>query len=173
MSLLNLPPELFSKIIHEVVKDDVHHAWPFREVCRDCAYEIKYNILAMQPKIVLWNARRIMRYNLGPYLFNRVKACKDVAPEFTATVAKMTEYITQELKLDKARAVETLSTLCDCLANSFMPGYSYIEKLLWGTPHQVDSTFARREGFGVSTALTADQKLVAAVSFAECATSKR
>ncbi|KAF2115899.1 hypothetical protein BDV96DRAFT_599444 [Lophiotrema nucula] len=61
MDLLDLPPEIFQHIIHELVKNiGIPETWSeYREVCRAFANEVKDDILLRQPRETYENAQAI------------------------------------------------------------------------------------------------------------------
>jgi hypothetical protein len=120
MELLDFPPEIFRRIIHNLVTEaGVLNSWKLRSVCRkmsmsafafaldtDCSgtfdQEISENILAVQPqeKFSAYRARRLLDHpeNMKHYLAYHVKNPRDVLPQLLAKIEKMVAYITKELQ---------------------------------------------------------------------------
>ncbi|KAL1600543.1 hypothetical protein SLS60_006929 [Paraconiothyrium brasiliense] len=80
MKLLDLPPEMFQRIVHVLVQQtEPQGAWKLRGVCRTFAAEIEYDIFAMQTQDAFASdpSRLFMRKHLWRYLFYRTKSILD------------------------------------------------------------------------------------------------
>ncbi|KAF2115900.1 ankyrin repeat-containing domain protein [Lophiotrema nucula] len=89
MELLDFPPEMFQRIVHEFVSEvGVDKAWKLREVCKTFAGEIRHDIVANQPLTAF--QRRPSSYRstenklatcvAGDILLHRTKKLLDVNP---------------------------------------------------------------------------------------------
>ncbi|KAH7070674.1 hypothetical protein BKA63DRAFT_579368 [Paraphoma chrysanthemicola] len=104
MDLLDLPPEVFEDVIHELVSTaGVDEAWRLRGVCRVFSSAITFDILAKQPrqafatkpfsvtKGVIYG--KLMTKTFGTYLYYRTRNYRDVHPEIPERIHQMVAYL--------------------------------------------------------------------------------
>lgn len=141
MNLLDLPPELFQHIIHELVStgslfDDFddgeeNNVWSLRSVCRTFAAEIEHDVLNNQPKEFLNVSyhEKLMKPCMDRYLFNRLMSPRDVSRKFLAKVKDMVDYVIEELCIgDQQREQHTEKILHGF---SKILGFDNIAHSLW------------------------------------------
>ncbi|KAF2449805.1 hypothetical protein P171DRAFT_440257 [Karstenula rhodostoma CBS 690.94] len=110
--LLDLPPELFQRVVHELVLDvGIVEAWKLRSVSRTFAAEIHHDIFAHQPKEVFIaylnrtspgcplprNNGEILKNNLPLYLRNRMNARLDADGVLVPKLKELLDYLMKEL----------------------------------------------------------------------------
>jgi hypothetical protein len=146
MELLDFPPEIFRRIIHNLVTEaELKSSWKLRSVCRkvsmsafafaldtDCSgtfdQEISENILAIQPqeKLSTRHGYHILGHpeNMKHYLAYHVKNPRDVLPELPAKIQKMVAYITKELQdTDHLKGRNILLEVCSGVAYTFQENW--------------------------------------------------
>ncbi|KAF2875589.1 hypothetical protein BDV95DRAFT_603005 [Massariosphaeria phaeospora] len=107
MLLLDFPPEIFQRIIHEFVSSTgVAEAWKARRVCRTFANEVRQDVLAFQRTTAFTNqlphtqssiiARRILASNLRIYLANRSKNILDANDFLLVKLKNFAGYLSQQ-----------------------------------------------------------------------------
>jgi hypothetical protein len=142
MELLDFPPEIFRRIIHNLVNEsNVLSSWKLRSVCRKISMpafafaldtnfpgtfdqEISENILAIQPQAKFSSpyGYDLLGHpeNMKHYLAYHVKNPRDVLPELPAKIQKMVAYITKELQdTDHLKGRNILLEVCAGVAYTF------------------------------------------------------
>ena len=151
MLLLDLPPEMFQHIVHDLVSTiGIREAWKLRRTCRKFypeykiiyanlsgtfAGEIAHDIVTSQPKEQLlgWRERRLIVANIPTYLYNRVKVPFDVDEPLLRKVKGMAEYLYKSLHIGtEVQRNATLMKICQMLPKTF--GNEKVLTALWG-PH--------------------------------------
>ncbi|KAI4950630.1 hypothetical protein J4E91_004515 [Alternaria rosae] len=118
MPLLDLPPEVFENVTHELVSvAGIDQAWKLREVCRTFKDAITYEIFAKQPMDALTGpGARIFNHNSGLYLYYRSKVLLDADPYLPNVVNDMVNSLAEHLDIDSDNKKETMRQgICDNL----------------------------------------------------------
>ncbi|CAN9274112.1 unnamed protein product [Alternaria alternata] len=118
MLLLDMPPELFDNVIHELVSlAGIDGAWKLRGVCHTFKATITYDIFAKRPvKAFTHRTWRILKKQYGLYLYYRSKAPLDIDPYLSNMVNDMVNCMAKELDKNTDDGEETVrQNLCDAL----------------------------------------------------------
>ncbi|KAH7082372.1 hypothetical protein FB567DRAFT_605754 [Paraphoma chrysanthemicola] len=162
MDLLDLPPEIFGQVIHELVsKIGANRAWRVREVCRAFASAIAFNVLSQQPRKAFLKSKSnpktkgtVLSNNAGIYLYYRTKVALDAKPELPAMVRGMVAYLKDGLAIQSFDSEERLlRQVCDNIGQSCKPDL-ILEGLRLGSQHSSMNK--------IGTSLSQEQKLTAA-----------
>jgi hypothetical protein len=166
MALLDLPPEIFKRILSDTIASVGYGgAWKLRKVC--CKYclhcgirsiltdwvgtfdqEITAHVLSALPReaFELSVAKRILSKNLAYYLTHRVFSPYDVRPELPNKVVQMVQYINAKLAAKIVRQEwNILVQLCDGLLTIMkqsLAGDKHVLRLLW-EPSNTNWTWSR------------------------------
>ncbi|KAL1600544.1 hypothetical protein SLS60_006930 [Paraconiothyrium brasiliense] len=173
--LLDLPPELFQNIIHDVVTDlGVARAWTIRSVCRTFAAEIECDAFTRQvrqniglPCIYRFEPRPFWEQWFSKYMSYHVKRLHDYldpADTFLHRIHDMTKFFNTELHLDTQGKEWVLEMMCDLVAwRTDSPRLAQF--LGWfSTRHSTDS---------LPLAITPEMKLAAASYLGDAESVKR
>ncbi|KAJ4360814.1 uncharacterized protein N0V89_001381 [Didymosphaeria variabile] len=168
--LLDLPPEVFQRVVHELVSDvGVVEAWKLRGVCRTFAAEIHHDIFAHQPKEILLASMdtsehmKIFQNNLTVYLRNRLNKRLDANGMLVSKIQELWDYPTETLHIqDFQKRQECAARLIEGIVSDPDPLYwmAFIwDEQLW--PHRHNHADA------YMVPATAADKLIAVVAVGE------
>ena len=102
MGLLDMPPEIFQHIVHDLVSAaGPGEAWKYRTLCRIFAAEIAHDVFAKSDKddFKTTKDRRLLERGLDIFLLNRLDLPRDVDPAVLAKLTGMLDYLVQEVGL--------------------------------------------------------------------------
>ncbi|KAF2115906.1 hypothetical protein BDV96DRAFT_60916 [Lophiotrema nucula] len=123
MELLDLPPELFQHVMHQLVSVvGVRAAWRLRPVCRTFAAEIRQDVVANQPLHVFHHYRANVLFDkvAATVLFNRIVKPLDVDPTIPNKIKDTVEALLQHVS-DNTASVRDQYTeaLCGVVADKW------------------------------------------------------
>jgi hypothetical protein len=107
MQLLDLPPEIFQHITHDLVSvTGPGGAWEYRTVCRTFAAEIAHDVFSKSDQDAFKTKEdlRILERGLDIFLLNRLESPRDVNPAVIAKITAMIDWLMTELDLQGKKA---------------------------------------------------------------------
>jgi hypothetical protein len=105
--LLDLPPEMFKNIVHELNTEPPNSTWKLRGVCHTFAAEIEHDLLSNQSKSVVEEMYEVINNNMAKYLLNRIHSPPDSEDRLLKTLRNMADYLMQELAIPEKEQEET------------------------------------------------------------------
>ncbi|CAO2653268.1 Nn.00g026790.m01.CDS01 [Neocucurbitaria sp. VM-36] len=164
MNLLDFPPEIFQKIVRELVSaSGVDDAWKLRQVCRTFAGEIEYDIFNIQALKFhdIYSKSGVSRLDLKVLLANRLKRPVNADSVFLAKIHQMLDFLMEELAIGTPAQLQNLTEeLCKTLSVSIST--AQLSAILSG--HFEISRGYRRDTDRRAKSLSLSQKLITAVS---------
>ncbi|KAF2449840.1 hypothetical protein P171DRAFT_480899 [Karstenula rhodostoma CBS 690.94] len=131
--ILDLPPELFQNIIHELVKDlGILRAWTFRSVCRTFAAEIEYDAFAKQDRRAIgkiYGDNRLPRPFWNQWIWKHISYKVQHLPAdldllgtvFLHRIRDITGYLAKERNLNAEYKEWVLHSMCDLVSGRMHP----------------------------------------------------
>jgi hypothetical protein len=125
MLLLDLPPEIFQRIIRELVLNvGIHGAWKARLACGTFAAEIQHHVLATKPLDLLNTPPyfTIVRLNMPYLLYIRIKTGYEVVNDFPDQIKATAEYLhTNSNMYANQSADQCVKGVCQSISETNIP----------------------------------------------------
>ncbi|KAF1842944.1 uncharacterized protein K460DRAFT_356735 [Cucurbitaria berberidis CBS 394.84] len=98
-SLLDLPPELFQQVAHELVKvAGPREAWELRKVCRTFAAEIEHDVFTKHPNSMLSGRNHMVLTNsLSRFIMKRMDAPRGANEQILKKISSMVDFLATEI----------------------------------------------------------------------------
>ncbi|CBY00646.1 hypothetical protein IAQ61_011559 [Plenodomus lingam] len=163
--LNDLPPELFSNVIHELVSDiGINEAWRLRETSRLFAAEIDNNVVSKQ-RLDINNKENTLNIAIGKaakYLFYQVirkQPDPHTRPALPLLVRRLASYLQEELGVPAKEEYKTIRDLCQGLVNTLGSTQIY-----WLIQKEQPLTMQKHPFLEPPKELSGNQKLFASIS---------
>jgi hypothetical protein len=135
MNLLDLPPELFQQVAHEVVESvGISSAWKLRQICRTFADGIGYEVLGKRSVSAFpsWIDRLFLGHHVDLYLATRLQLPLDTNPGLLAKLQSIVEWVVEEMDItDSKRRMQIAGEICASLKQS-VGGHRLVDAIQGG-----------------------------------------
>ncbi|KAF2875591.1 ankyrin repeat-containing domain protein [Massariosphaeria phaeospora] len=168
MLLLDFPPEIFQRIVQEVVLSaGICPAWQLRKVCRVFASEIYHDVLTHQPLENIVSVSGKFPYTWWPLLLRqRIKSNAAKCNELCITIMAVTEFQLENRDNTKGRPNRAgfLMLLCN-MAIKLLHPHNVVRYLADGAPIRTPPLTRSVTPYGGVSLHTVENKLAVATTF--------
>ncbi|CAI9636903.1 unnamed protein product [Alternaria burnsii] len=161
--LLDLTPEIFKMIVHELNAESPSSTWKLRSVCRTFATEIEDNLLSKQPENVVEKMPKVIKNKMAEYLNIHLHKISDVNDPLLKMLRRMADYLIRELAIPEKDRKVTETSMIEGFVRVCQP--TRVNTMMWGRFRGIHPLCTSFVNINNDAELDHWQKIVAAMAF--------